>query len=469
MHKPIRMRKAVRTDERAERVLARVLSKIKPTHAEEKKDEEFSRKLIAKLRAVVPPGVEIEMAGSIAKKTNLRGDRDFDVFILFPKEYTKKDLVTLGLGYAKKAMHPHHWEIGYAEHPYLRAKVEGCDVDVVPSFKIYRAGEMLSSVDRSPLHTEYVLKNMGERQRDEVRLLKQFLKRIGAYGAELKTAGFSGYLCELLILRYGSFRELLAAASAEWGEFILIDFKGEHVPEEAKEKFHTNFVVVDPVDENRNVAAVVSRASISKFILAARAFLEHPSEEYFFISLAHAHKKEIQKRILGRGTEIFYIRFNAPRVVPDILWPQMKKTALSLVKHLEMAGFRVFGWDVWSDDEKECLILIEMETARLPAVRKAQGPPVHFKNDVYDFLKKHGRSLDIWIEDERVLSIEKRKFTHAGEIIRDVARSPKNYGIPDNIAPHFKRYKLLGEREALSEKYLPLMRQYFVKKGFYLE
>jgi tRNA nucleotidyltransferase (CCA-adding enzyme) len=45
----------------------------------------------------------------------------------------------------------------------------------------------------------------------EVRLLKKFMKGTGVYGAEIKIGGFSGYLCELLILKYRSFAQTIEA------------------------------------------------------------------------------------------------------------------------------------------------------------------------------------------------------------------------------------------------------------------
>jgi tRNA nucleotidyltransferase (CCA-adding enzyme) len=64
--------------------------------------------------------------------------------------------------------------------------------------------EWLSATDRTPF-IHYVKKRLGKTLQDDVRLLKKFMQGIKVYGAEIKTGGFSGYLCELLILHYGSF------------------------------------------------------------------------------------------------------------------------------------------------------------------------------------------------------------------------------------------------------------------------
>ncbi|MBS7613865.1 hypothetical protein KEJ48_06465, partial [Candidatus Bathyarchaeota archaeon] len=41
----------------------------------------------------------------------------------------------------------------------------------------------------------------------------KFAKGIGVYGADIKTGGFSGYLCELLIVSYGDFIKTVESAS----------------------------------------------------------------------------------------------------------------------------------------------------------------------------------------------------------------------------------------------------------------
>ena len=41
-------------------------------------------------------------------------------------------------------------------------------------------------------------------------------------------------------------------------------------------------IVIDPTDKNRNVAAIVSKESIRRLSLVARAFIKAPTEKYFF-------------------------------------------------------------------------------------------------------------------------------------------------------------------------------------------
>ena len=60
-------------------------------------------------------------------------------------------------------------------------------------------------------------------QEKEVRLLKRFMKMVGTYGSEFKVGGFSGYLCELMIIRYGSFLKVLKGVFDHWKPGYQID------------------------------------------------------------------------------------------------------------------------------------------------------------------------------------------------------------------------------------------------------
>ncbi|MFH1285981.1 MAG: CCA tRNA nucleotidyltransferase [Candidatus Micrarchaeota archaeon] len=451
---------------KANEVLKNVLARVKPTSEVRAKHEALVKRVLSKMRACTPKNVEVVLAGSMAKGTNLR-EVDLDVFLLFPKTCSNKDLEVLGLKYAKKAVAPNKYEIGYAEHPYLRAKIEGVRVDVVPSFKIENISEMGSSVDRSQLHTKYVLKKLREEQKDEVRLLKQFLKGQGVYGAEAKTEGFSGYLCELLIIHYSSFTKLLEEARS-WHK-RTIDIENQWEKDEPRKRFDTPLVVIDPVDRNRNVAAAVSATSLTKFIYAARAFIKKPSINFFFEEELKVKKSIVTKQLKARGTDLLLLTFKAPDVVPDILWPQLRKATQSIVRHLELADFIVFGYDYWSEEkeskEKNCAILIELENAKLPNVKFIQGPGIRHEQAVDNFIAAHRNAVDgPWFEHNNVVVIERRKSTDANTLLKEIGRQPDKYAIPSHVSKKIKSLKILKNEEALNGKFYEFVGKYVAKR-----
>ncbi|MBI5354904.1 MAG: CCA tRNA nucleotidyltransferase [Candidatus Aenigmarchaeota archaeon] len=279
---------------------------ITPSAKERKEVEKVTGEIIyaaTKICADAKP----QVCGSVAKDTWLAGKGEIDIFILF-RDSDKNVLETKGLDYGKKIVKSMggKFRIAYAEHPYVRAVIRGRKVDIVPAFHTHE-GELRSNVDRTPHHVRFVLANLGGLNLD-VRALKRFCECLGIYGSDLKTEGLSGYLCELLVIRYGGFASL-AKASRSWKAGEFIDIKGYH--KEKPAKFSEPLVVIDPVDSERNVASVLSETNFFILRKALREFSERPSEKFFRIS---KHKGKVRKELAARGTYPIAVSFKTPDV-----------------------------------------------------------------------------------------------------------------------------------------------------------
>ena len=240
------------------------------------------------------------LVGSVAKDTYLKNP-DIDIFILFPLDTKRETLEQYGLKIGEHVIPKPVKK--YAEHPYTSGKFHGYEVDIVPCYRIKKSSELKSAVDRTPLHTEYVINNLAEKQKNEVRLLKQFLKGIGIYGAEAKVEGFSGYLCELLIIHYGSFMSLVSSAK-NWKFNHRITLNNNH-----KKAFpKAPLVVIDPVDSERNVASALTAQNFAMFIHACAEYEKNPSEYFFFpLPAKPFSKRRIHQMFERRGTEIICV------------------------------------------------------------------------------------------------------------------------------------------------------------------
>jgi len=275
----------------------------------------------------------------------------------------------------------------FAEHPYITTRVEGFEVDFVPCYDVADAGKIKSAVDRSPHHQRYISKHLTPELTDEVLLLKKFMGGIGAYGAELKVHGFSGYLCELLALRYRTFKGVVEAAS-KWFPGEVIDLvRSYRDVGEAKALFPGQpLVVIDPVDPNRNVAAAVSMQNFSTFVRACQDFVRKPSMRFFFPAQPKMLSlREVERVLKQRGTALFCLVFDSPDVVEDILYPQLHKTEQALVMRLVRSGFEVLRSDVWANSK--AVILVELSSEKLPKVQRRLGPPITV--EAGDFIEKH--------------------------------------------------------------------------------
>lgn len=446
---------------KAEAVFAKVLPKIKPGAAETERDFEAANFLIRKLERVLPSSVEVKLAGSLAKGTDLKGKNEFDIFMLFPRNYHHHEMAMLGLNYARRAFAGMRTESRYAEHPYLQVFHGDYHADIVPAYKISEISEKGSSVDRSVMHTSYINSRLGMKAKDDVRLLKRLMKNFGIYGAELRVEGFSGYLCELLVAHYGSLLRLMEAA-AEWDGPVLDT--AEHCKQgEARRMFDSPLVVIDPVDPKRNVAAVVAHTSLSRFIFECRKFLKSPSERFFFSQKVVRGTGEIKGMMRKRGTKFLAVSFPAPKVVPDVLWPQLRKAEQALVRHAESLDFSVFGYYRWSDG-KECVILLELDRWSLPSVRKAVGPKIRFAKDTDAFVQKHRGAISLHLEQDHVVAVEKRTAVDAGKALLHACRNPSGLGIPAHMEKAIASCSIIEGAMMAKAKYAEFLSDYFFAK-----
>ena len=438
-----------------QKVIVKILKKIKPTKKEEIKDQEFIKNFVGKLDKLTPTEINVKLAGSMAKGTSLKEDKDFDVFLLFPKTYSVTELTKYGLQWAKKAVKGNRYEIAYAQHPYLRAWIEGNEVDIVPSYNIKTISERMTAVDRSPLHTGYVNNNLNDKKKDGVRLLKQFLKGIGIYGAEGKIQGFSGYLCELLIIKYKSFLNLLDEAS-NWKGIPVIDIEKNRGATELTGKFpDAAMIFMDPVDEHRNVAAAVSKTSLSLFIYSGRRFLKKSSTRFFFPVMKKFDKKWMQRQIKNRNTLILGFEFEKPTIVDDILWPQLYKFASKVSKIAAENDFSVLDSDVTVDNKNnKCTIIFEFEIFELPKIKRVIGPPLWLEKEVYSFMKKHKVTEPIWFSGDKILSLATRRQVRVEDLLKEIIRKAEIYGVPPDIkkAVKTKSFKMLNV-DSITKRY----------------
>jgi tRNA nucleotidyltransferase (CCA-adding enzyme) len=435
------------------KIFEQVLKKIKPTTAQQKTNKKIVNEVTGKLRKFINKDVKICMVGSFAKGTHIMSKKEFDIFLLFPKTYSKKQISDLCIAWGRKAFKRHR--LAYAEHAYIKLKHKTYQIDLVPAYRIARASEKATSVDRSPFHTIYVNKKLKQSRKDDVRILKQFFKAQNIYGAELRVEGFSGYLAELLIINYGGIINLFKATE-EWTIPVVIDIETHGT----EQKFNTPMIVIDPVDMNRNVAAVVSATSLSRFIFYARRFLHNPSLHLFFPEKKKATRKRLLNIIRDRKTSLNIYEFDAPDVVEDILWPQLKRTVYSLKNRFKELEFRFMGMYYWSDGIK-CVVMFETYGNTLPGIVKITGPVVTSPANIEKFMEKHKRALDMQVVHDKLMIINKRNFVGFDHAFRHAVNDPC-VGMPDRFRALLKKSTKLSV-QMFVKKYPQIAQDYFTR------
>ena len=429
--------------------LKSVISKIKPNANEYRRMDNFKKKLIktaSKLSKETTPTV----CGSVEKDTWLSKNNELDLFLMFSPELSKKELEIKGLFLAKKIFKEMKgkYEMAYAEHPYLKGKIGKYKVDVVPCFLIDNPEKIKSSVDRTPHHVKFVKAKL--KNPDQVRLLKQFCIANKCYGADVKTLGFSGYICELLIIKYGTFEKLVKAA-AKWRACHVITFNNSD-REKACSKFKDPLIVVDPVDRNRNVGAAVSVEKFYTFIDACNKFVKNPKKELFFPKKPKSYPVAKLKNIVkNRGTKWYLINFAKPKVIDDVLYPQMKRCCKNIEKLLARSGFKVLRCDFYCS--KRCSLVYEMESWEIPKIAKNVGPDV-FSRHAEQFIK-HYKNKKVFTENERWVVEVEREFTTVAKYLKYLSglkqKDLLEKGIPSKIAPEIMRSKLFNDKDFIKK------------------
>ncbi len=397
-------------------IRASVISRIKPKEPEKQKLVALADSLISRINAIgISEGLDISaiLVGSTARGTWLSGEHDLDIFIMFPPDVSREYLQEKGLYVARKmAAQAQSSEERYAEHPYINAIFDGFEVDLVPAFGVASASEIKSAVDRTPFHNKFVLSRIQEIE-DDVLLLKQFLKGCGVYGSELRTHGFSGYLVELLVIQYGSFMQVLEA-SREWKPGITID-----IEKHASIAHDDPLAVVDPTDPARNVAAALSLDKLCIFMDKAREFLKNPEALYFSMqAVVPLEDSEFNNMMNKRRTALIAIEFPTPDVVEDVLYPQLQKMEDSVREMLERYGFRVYNSGVWA--EEKAVLVFELESGSLPALKKHAGPHVWAEEHAAAFKSKYAGSnafSNVHIRNGKYMVEIPRKYIQAKELL----------------------------------------------------
>lgn len=351
---------------------------------------------------------KVRFVGSVGKGTYLRNP-DIDLFLLFSEDVPRDQMEMQGLKAGKDLV---GGVMMYAEHPYTSGKFEGLDVDMVPCYAVASASEIKTAVDRTPFHADYVIAHTDDALRDEIRLMKRFMKGIGTYGAEPDVRGFSGYLCELITIKYGGFLWALRRAS-KWktGTTVHIEEKGEPMK--------GALVFYDPVDRNRNVASAVHEDTLSRFVTACRSYLAHPDRKFFFPEKrVPPSREELAETWRRRGTGLVSVSFKRPDIIPENLHAQVWKTQYGLEKKLNGYGFGVLRAE-HCEDEEQVHIVFELDTFTLPTLHIHEGPPVHVES-ADRFLEKwegseYGRPF---ISDGKWKVVCGQPFTDASSMIR---------------------------------------------------
>jgi tRNA nucleotidyltransferase (CCA-adding enzyme) len=385
--------------------------------------------LVEKEIAKYPQVVGIELGGSFAKGTWLAHGTDVDIFVRFKTDVPEKEFVDLGKKIGFASLRNYKPYVRYAEHPFVEAAIGDTKVNLVPCYDV-KEGKWKSSADRSPFHTRFMTKSLTAQMKNEVRILKWFLKCNGIYGAEIAKQGFSGYVTEVLVLNFGTFEGVLKAVShLQQGQIIG----------SAAKQFDSKIVIMDPIDPNRNLGAAISNENLGRFVLLARTFLRNPSSRFF----TQKKIKSVPKKKLGN---VLVVEFKYRYRSPDIIWGQLKRAATSIATQIDQEGFTVLRKSVLASEGNAALLFF-LQSATLSEYRLRVGPDFFVEEHASKFVASNKKkSTSMWINDEgKICSLQKRVQRDAFLFVKELLKKNlKTAGISVGLQDDIKRFRVIS-------------------------
>jgi len=367
--------------------------------------------------------VNFIVGGSYAKGTWLKGNKEVDIFARFNYEKYKDKDISKEL---KKLLTNRSidFKLVHGSRDYFHFIKNDILFEIIPVLDIDTYLKARNVTDVSPLHVSYVCKNSNLNLKNEIRLLKQFCKANDMYGAESYIKGFSGYVIEVLIIYYGSFKKVLNSAKS-WKVKEIID-PARHYTTDSEimlnltdSKKSSPLIIIDPVQKNRNIAAALSGRIFNKFIKTSK---KYNSSDIFFT------KKEVVLEKL-QGYNIF-------KITPldgkkDVVGAKLLKALEKIKKGLEMEGFKVYdyGWK-WNN----YAYFWFKTNPSLSKIKKHFGPYRKMKKYVDNF-KKKWKGKRVYYEGNRIYVNLQRKNTSSQDIIKKLFKR-------DDIKSNFRYQKI---------------------------
>ena len=398
-----------------------MLSNIKPTPKEERE----LKKVFSEIKSKLKVDAKVIMGGSSAKGTYLKENHDIDIYVKFQeKKYAGLNISEI-LERKLKTFKPQRL---HGSRDYFQFEYGGFDIEVIPIIDVKHPDEAHNITDISPFHIKWVRKHKN--LTDEIRLTKAFAKANGIYGAESYIKGFSGYSLEILTVYYGGFEKLLKAVS-KWKPKVVIDverfYKKRNILLELnRSKVDSPVILIDPVQETRNVAAVVSLEKFELFKQLSKKYLRVKDKNKMFV------REEFSLDRLKKKHNDLYV-FDA---VPlegkrDVVGAKLLKCYSYLGQKLKDNDFELkdSGWH-WEGDN--ATFWFAVKEIKLSKKVKHKGPHKKFKERLVHFKQKWGR---VRYDEGYSYVMKERDYFHADDLFGSLLEDEYVSSKVDKINP----------------------------------
>ncbi|TFF86506.1 MAG: hypothetical protein EU551_01405 [Promethearchaeota archaeon] len=428
-----------------ENLRKKILENILPSDEENHKINQIIELLTEKIKARIKNSKYmvsfIEAEGSTGmKETHLKGDSDVDLFVALNKKHYEElmnidsrkivvkrnkelflDLCNNIFKPALESANAKNIKLTYAEHPYISAKLKDINLDLVGCFDISRdyieENGPITAVDRTPHHSKFIRENLNPRMRNDVRILKSFFRASHVYGDKSAVGrfGFTGFASELLIYNFKNIENLFKSFNQI--PKAPIDFYGRSRKgiENIGHFKDDYFIIIDPIDKNRNVASSISRRAFRYAHKNIQEFQQDQKIDYFI-------REEIPTKITidpeyKENYVVLEMESDQSRHYTEVR-DKLYSYANSLKHQLEFetTGEKRFGktlFEVYFEGIYFSLVY-HTEKGIIRDTYKRKGPPVKDKKNFKRFKDMHP---DLFVENGWALVLRNRKYTKPIDLI----------------------------------------------------
>jgi len=242
----------------------------------------------------------------------------------------------------------------------------------------------------------------------------------------------------VLISYFGSFEKTIKKISG---------LKKGQIIGKSTRKFDSPVVIIDPVDDNRNLGTAISMDNLGRFVLASRVFLKKPSKKFF--------KKPVSKCIMKNNDKIVVVQFKFKARSDDIIWGQIKRASNALKTQLELGGFTVLRNSSVKDEKENAALVFLLHAKKIENSLVRSGPEISSKEHCEKFIAANlKKSQLMWINEEgKMQSLQKRKHDDVKLFLRDILKNNlKNSGIPKGLEKDFKKGVKIIDANKVSTK-----------------
>jgi tRNA nucleotidyltransferase (CCA-adding enzyme) len=396
-----------------------ILDKIKPSPQEQEHIKKISSEIISKIKI---PNTKVILGGSGAKNTYLKQTRDIDIYVKFNYNKFKNKshkISEILYKYLKKKFKVSKL---HGSRDYYQIKKYGFTFEIIPILDIKNYKQAKNITDVSHLHVAYVKKHA--KLADEIRLAKAFAQAQEVYGAESYIKGFSGYVLELLVIHYGSFKNLIKNAS-KWQHKEIIGSKKLYEKLNYSKK-QSPLVLIDPIQFDRNSAAALSQEKYQKFIQSCKEYLRKSSDDFF-------EKKEFSIDLRQKNINLILLEVIPLKGKQDVIGSKLLKAFEFIKKQLELEGYFINECN-WHWNSKAYFYYI-LEDFKIDPYKIHYGPYVNDKTN-YEIFKKKYKNVQI-DKDKCYVKIQ-RKYTNAKDFIKFLIKN-------EEITSRVKDIKIINQ------------------------